>query len=70
MKIIIKLEMDDIVTVPYGDNLAISPEEGPTIIFSLEAARELADDIVNLLEIMEMHKDSEARALAIKGFKP
>ncbi len=51
MLVIIKLDKEDIITCHYGNNVAITPEEGPigAIVFSPEAARELAGDLVAVL---------------------
>jgi len=52
MQIIIKLELEDIITRPFGCNFAITPEGGPieAIILSLEAAQELVADLQQLLD--------------------
>ena len=54
MRIFIKLEVEDIVTVPFKDNIAIEPPDGMVdIILSKEAARELIGDLEYMLGIVE-----------------
>ena len=52
MQLLIKLELEDIITRPFGDNLAITPENGPieAIILSPRAAQELVADLQQLLD--------------------
>ena len=61
-QILIKLELDDIITRPFGCNFAITPENGPiaAIILSREAAQELAADLAQLLDSgVEIVEDEE-----------
>ena len=59
MKIIIKVEKDDILVDPIGKNIAIVPGDGPVeaIIFDPKAAEELAYSIMALLDLMKAHRD-------------
>ena len=63
MKIIIKLELEDIITRPYGNNIAITPPDGKieAVIFSPEAAKELQQDLVAVLAAMEKEKVAGAQ---------
>ena len=54
MRLYIKLEVEDIVTIPFKDNIAIEPPDGMVnIILSKEAARELIGDLEYRLGIVE-----------------
>jgi len=52
MQILVKLELEDIITRPFGCNFAITPEGGPieAIILSPEATQELMADLQQLLD--------------------
>ena len=52
MQLLIKLELEDIVTRPFGLNVAITPPDKKVdaIILSPEAARELRADLKTVLE--------------------
>jgi len=54
MQIITKLELEDIITRPFGNNIAITPPNTNRIfIFSQEAAKELLGDLATVLDILE-----------------
>lgn len=62
MQRIIKLETDDIVTIPCGANLAIVPPDAADnlwIILSPEAAEELVRDIQEILPTLPQVKWGE-----------
>ena len=53
MRLYIKLEVEDIVTIPFKDNIAIEPPDGMVdIILSKEAAAELVTDLTYMLGIV------------------
>ena len=54
MQIITKLELEDIITRPFGYNIAITPPNTNRVfVFSKEAAKELLSDLPVVLDILE-----------------
>ncbi len=61
---IIKLVLEDINTLQYGENFAIKIDEGNQIILSPEAAKELHKD---LGEYLEANKNEDVYDVTIDG---